>query len=172
LQTHNQNNEIIEKTLTASSNHHQQQPVFHFAHLLLPHEPYFTDSTGKLYDMEHETHLLDNTQKGLDYLKYTNLRMMQMADTILQNDPQSIIILFSDHGYRDTPDELRKFNCNNFMAIHLPDTNYSQIKKMRTNVNLFRIILNQYFDQHLPLLKDSCYSIDEEKNCFTPLVPF
>ncbi len=170
LHVHHQNNEIIKQTIAGSAKKNQQ-PFFHYAHLLMPHEPIFTDSNGKLYDMEREQHLTDISRKGLDYLKYTNRRMMQLSDTLVKNDPGAIIILLSDHGYGDTPETQRKLHCNNFMAIHLPDADYARIGKLRSNVNLFRIILNQYFGQQLPLQKDSCYSINEEENRIIAIKP-
>lgn len=168
LHTHHQNNEIIQKTIETSEKN-DGKPFFHFAHLLMPHEPLFTDSLGNLYDMEKETHTSDTSIKALAYLKYTNTRMMQLSDSLVKNDPQAIIILLSDHGYRDTPEENRKYYCNNFMAIHLPDSNYAQISKIGSNVNLFRVIFNQYFNMQLPLLKNESYSIDEEKDKFSLL---
>ena len=171
LHTHHQNNEIMNRIKDYSSEKHNE-PFFLTAHLLLPHEPVFTDSTGKLYNMEFEYHSSDTSKKAFEYLKYTNRRMMELSDDIVKNDPDAIIILYSDHGYRDTHEENRSLYCNNFLAIHLPDSNYSQIKNIHSNVNLFRVLFDQYFDQHLPLLKDSSFSIDEEKNRFTQIYPF
>ena len=170
LHTHQQNNEIIEKIMDRSAMK-DKEPFFLTAHLLLPHEPVFTDSTGKLYNMEFEHHTSDTSQRAFEYLKYTNVRMMQLSDAIVKNDPGAIIILYSDHGYRDTPEENKFLYCNNFLAIRLPDSDYSQIRNIRSNVNLFRVIFNQYFGQHLPLLKDTSFSIDEERNRFTEIRP-
>jgi hypothetical protein len=170
LHTYHQNNRVIAETIQQAKSKHRQ-PVFHMAHLLMPHEPIFTDSLGNVYDMEHQRHTSDTTQQSLQYLVYTNKRMVSLADSLVKYDPQAVIILFSDHGIRDTPPENRNYYCDNFMAIRLPEKQYQVLQPIRSNVNVFRVLLNHYAGQHLSVLPDSSYSIDEEKNSFQVLQP-
>lgn len=165
-----QNEDIIQalKNLASSA---KRQPVCCFAHLLLPHEPYYCDSSGKVYDMEKEMQGGDTKEKFVQYLQYTNRRMLGLADTLLRDDPGAIIVFFSDHGYRDVPDEKAELRCNNFMAVHLPDGEYRQLKQVRSNVNVFRVLLNQYFGAELPLLPDSSFRVLEAANRLSVLQP-
>jgi hypothetical protein len=43
----------------------------------------------------------------------------------------------------------------NLNAIYFPDKNYKDLYSEMSPVNTFRVIFNNYFGQHLPLLKDS-----------------
>lgn len=164
LRVFHQNKNIIQETINLSKYNAVKQQ-FAYSHLLLPHAPFFSDSTGKnfLPLLNSYNNLPD---RYLNYLKFANKNIVLMVDSLTYYDKNSIIILMSDHGYRDYPDSLNRFIYNNFLAVRFPDSNYSEIKKVKSNVNVFRVILNQYFNQQLPLLKDSLFFIDEEKNKF------
>jgi hypothetical protein len=45
------------------------------------------------------------------------------------------------------------------MAIKFPNKDYKQVEKVKSNVNLFRTILNQFFSQSLPLINDSLIQV-------------
>lgn len=159
LQQHLQNLSTIENLLKARP----QTPHFTYSHIIMPHDPYFTDSIGVLLDRELAGKA-NNEELYVSYIKYTNLKIKEIVKHLSQTEPNAIVIIMSDHGYREytaATDQHRKFD--NLLAVHFPDTNYSTLNKINSNVNLFRIILNQYFSQQLPSLKDSCISIDEEK---------
>lgn len=163
LHNHHLNNTIIEELVHQQA---KQSPQFTYAHLLLPHEPYFTDSVGKLLPQQQIHDKRTENAAYLEYLTYTNTRMKQLADSLVKQHPESIIILQSDHGWRDYPKAHESFFYNNFMSVYLPEQQYDQVKQVKSNVNLFRVLLNQYFQQELPLLKDSCFFVDEVNNKF------
>jgi len=171
LRGHLLNQDILKATLAPKQD---KSPQFMYSHVVMPHDPYFTDSTGKLLDFDHITAFRDTFRTFfIDYLKYTNQRLRNLADSLVSMHPDAIIILQSDHGWRQYPEAKRHLMYNNFLAIHLPDSAYQQLQPLHSNVNLFRILLNHYFDQRLPLLPDSSFYVDEEKNIFEPIsIPF
>lgn len=171
LRGHLLNQEILKATLEPKKD---PSPQFMYSHVVMPHDPYFTDSTGKLLDFEHITAYRDTFRTFfIDYLKYTNQRLRNLADSLVSMHPDAIVILQSDHGWRQYPSNQRHLMYNNFLAIHLPDSAYQQLQPLRSNVNLFRILLNHYFGQQMPLLPDSSFYVDEEKNIFEPIsIPF
>ena len=73
----------------------------------------------------------------------------------------AIIILQSDHGYGGFAFENTKNIFKNLSAFYFPDQNYSALYDSITNVNTFRIILNKYFNQKMPLLPDSCIELKD-----------
>ncbi|MBL7766919.1 MAG: sulfatase-like hydrolase/transferase [Chitinophagaceae bacterium] len=160
LQVHHQNNRAIQDLLSQQWPEHTG-PHFSYTHLMLPHEPFFTDSTGRLYNEQYDQK--DSLTKVKDYIRYTNKRMIEIAKA-LHKRPNAIVLLLSDHGYRDYPDSLNGFKFDNFMAISLPDQQYDEIRNIRTNVNIFRFIANRFLNQKLPMLPDQRFLIDEEKN--------
>lgn len=135
------------------------EPKFVYTHLVMPHWPYYFDSTGnripdeKLNDDSHA----DPALYG-NYLKYVNNRLLALIDEIKKkNTRPAVIFLISDHGCRDCIplEKTGKDQCLNLNAVFLPDKNYSGLYKGITNINLMRIVLNKTFNQKIPLVKDS-----------------
>lgn len=158
------NNETIEHILNTKN----QSPFFNYTHLLMPHEPYYTDSIGNLLSID-DAKKMNNEYLFKQYLKYTNRVIRAIAKNNLSKYPNDITIIMSDHGYREETALANDFDkFNNFLAVYFPDTNYKEIKKIHSNVNVFRTILNQYFMQNLSYLPDSLFSIDENKNKIHP----
>lgn len=168
LETYNNNLNLYDKTIYSSRISKHMNNIFTYTHLLIPHKPYFTDSLGNLQSVILDNYFAEHT-KYLDYLKFANTKMIMLTDSLIKYDSTALIIIMSDHGYRDYPDMHSNLIYNNFLAVRFPDSNYSQIDKVKSNVNVFRVILNQYFNQQLPMLKDSFFFVDEDKNKFTPL---
>lgn len=73
-------------------------PTFTIAYLQSPHLPFVMDATGT--PRYTGTHNLIDKYYYLDQLKWLNSVLNTVVDNILANDPNSIIILQSDHGSR------------------------------------------------------------------------
>ncbi len=144
---------------------------FSYTHLMMPHDPYFTDQSGKLID--RDTAAKTSPEKlFMAYLQYTNTQIEAVCEHLLSVDPHAIIIIMSDHGYREyTADNELALKFDNLLAVRFPDSNYTEIKKMHSNVNLFRIILNQFYGQHFLMLPDSCIALDEAANKISTFTP-
>ena len=70
-----------------------------------PHEPFIFDENGnKTNDADHSN--LRDTGPYLAQYKYASTKILELVTEIIKNDPNSIIILQSDHGYR-YPDFLK-----------------------------------------------------------------
>jgi hypothetical protein len=138
---------------------HSSQPVFLYAHFLMPHAPFLFDSAGTLkpkvqwLSVRHEDYL--------EQLKYTNNMIKDLCTTLLQEAKRPrIIIVQSDHGYRNynskdnlTPDVEFK----NFSAFYFPNGRYGKLNDSLSAVNTFRVIMNEYFNYDIPLLKDTTF---------------
>ena len=153
---------LLNKTAIAKS----AQPRFIYAHLLLPHSPFFFDKNGKRRDQGTVFTEDDyNTPSSyLEYLQYTNGILRNLVDTIISNNPQAVIILMGDHGYRlksKEPHPAHHFN--NLNAVYYPDKNYAGLYKNISGCNQFRVIFNKLFDQNFPLIKDSTVYIIDKK---------
>jgi len=144
----------------------KEQPHFVFTHLMLPHSPYRYDSEGNNIDGT-SVHKL-NEGAYLDQLIFTEKKSLEMIDSIQKQNPESIIIIFSDHGMRgeitswENPtdkDLIRGFN--NISALYFPDKEI-EIPKKLSLVNIFRIFFNEYFDTHYEILEDRHIWYNEE----------
>lgn len=118
------------------------QPKFIFMHLLFPHEPYVFDEKGKITSSTY-----------LAQMTYIDQIMQKEIDNLLAIQPNSIIVLMSDHGYY-----LNYERMANFLAFYIPDRNYSFIKSSSlSNVNTLRKILNQAFQCNFEILEDKFF---------------
>lgn len=133
-------------------------PKFIYAHLEMPHYPYYFDSTGNPYSDEEvfkaNSSLDKNKFKG--YIGYTNKIILTIIDSLLYNsNKKCVIIIQSDHGTGKFQPGNDKDAFSNYSAFYFPDSNYKGLYDSMSNVNTFRIILNKYFGQRLNMLKDT-----------------
>ncbi len=132
-------------------------PKFVLIHLYSPHAPFVFDKDGGAVAPQHS---LDYSQRKyyLEQYLYVSRRASEMAEAILRESASPpVIILQSDHGYRGSfrkpllhvvpLEEKQKV----FLSMHLPGYPYSQLDTALAPINVFRIILNHYFGQKLPL---------------------
>jgi hypothetical protein len=135
-----------------------KKPLFVYAHLIMPHFPYFFDSTGNAYPDEvvFGRGLITNRERFKNYVGYTNRQAAHILDSIIKRgNGNDIIIVQSDHGLFDLDKTRPQDAFRNYSAFYFPDRDYSLLYNSMSNVNTFRIIFNKYFGQQLPLLKDS-----------------
>lgn len=147
------------------------KPVFAFAHMMLPHSPYIFGENGERVNPKSLVVKLEGDDQYigyLDQLKFTNKKMRETINGILENsETKPIIIIQSDHGYNSGFDWEYTFENNdskmikqamrNINAYYLPQEGGSAFYDGITPVNTFRIIFNEYFGGNYPLLEDKMY---------------
>jgi hypothetical protein len=133
-------------------------PKFVFVHILAPHSPPFIfGADGGLVVSNSVDPALGNE---LQYLNKRTLEAVQMIIAKSNNPP--VILIQGDHGL-DT-----EYRMANLMAYYFPNGGEKDLYPTITPVNSFRLVLNTYFGQHLPLLPDvSYYSPYDEMFAFT-----
>lgn len=160
LRDQHNNEEIMQLSLDAL---HEKKPgpKMVYTHLLLPHYPYFNDRNGKPYDWKTINNYNNDRSRYTEYLQYSNQRILSLVDSIRKTTATPpMIILTGDHGFRQWSEPVpNEFLYDNFQAILLPSGNYNGFYKGISLVNLFRVILNTEFRQHLPMLADSTVTI-------------
>jgi hypothetical protein len=135
----------------------ETSPKFVYAHFLLPHHPYTFDSSGNKLPIENDG-LSTQTLKHryTSQLIYTNKLIKQLVSSVLSSTRKPLIIVIQgDHGSRFGEGRNTQTNFSNLSALYFSNQDYSRLYNSMSNVNTFRIIFNQYFNQQLPLLKDS-----------------
>lgn len=161
---HKINNQKIDSLVKKESEKKLSIPRFVYAHLVLPHWPYYFDSLGRDISTDSLNYNQFRDKKAYtNYLKYCNKQLLQLIDHIQQhNQTPPIIVLIGDHGCTGClQGEEKKFETMNLSAVWMPGKDYSRFYRGISNVNLFRVILNSGFGQHLSLLKDSTILIKE-----------
>jgi hypothetical protein len=136
-----------------------KSPIFVYAHVYLPHPPFFYNENGS--ENELGTILKEESQVNkslfLAYLKYSNNVALKIINQIMQaSGGRALIILQSDHGFRDfeiVPSHPQAF-FKNYSAFYFPDKDYSTLYDTMSNINTFPVIFNKYFGTNIPLQQD------------------
>lgn len=130
-----------------------KRPKFIYAHIMMPHPPYYFDAEGNETDFSYANDT-KNKHNYLEQLKFTNKLLMETLNTILnsaENPP--IIVIQGDHGFREFESEDKnKIEFSVLNCYYLPDRNYSSLTDSSKTINTFRILFNKYFNQKLDLL--------------------
>lgn len=152
------NNYFLEK-LKEEAGKKKDKPEFIYAHLYMPHPPFYFDSSG--VERGINTLIQENysipVSAYLQYVGYTSKRILEVVDSILKNSSSPpVIIIMGDHGFRNCHQtEDRSCFFRNMNSVYLPDKNYNNFYDSLTGVNQFRILFNTIFHQNFPILKDS-----------------
>ena len=94
-----------------------------------------------------------NKHNFIGNLEIVNDKLLKILPNLIQNNPNTIILVMSDHGFRYN---LKNFNqddlfFDNFFAIYLPE-GYS-LENPGSTVNVFRGLL-QNVNNDIPLIED------------------
>jgi hypothetical protein len=159
-----ENNEKLTKKLFEELNDNQTaRPRFIYTHLLMPHYPFYFDKSGNPYPVAFELPSnIEFKRRYVEYLQYCNNRFLNIIDLIQKKSTRPYIIIFmSDHGLRlDNRPEKIKYHFMNINSLYFPNKKYQGYYTGMSNVNQFRVLLNNVFQQNLPLLKDSTIFFD------------
>lgn len=132
-------------------------PQFVYAHFYVPHEPFLNRKDGtirKYADAFYDKRKGRYKDAYIDYLQFANNRMEQFVKQIMQKKGEKIILLVSDHGERFTEGEVKGSAFNNFFAVYNSQHNYSGFTDSFPLINTFRVVLNNCFNQQLPMLEN------------------
>lgn len=157
---------------------------FIFAHILVPHDPYYFNADGSLnINMGSDDNGEAVKQKYLNQVKYINSQMTGILSQIkTAGHGQSIVVLQADEGpypfqindgifdeadvdgelgtgdMRAWSDADLAMKYGNLAAYYLPGTDLAADHTGADSVNIFRLILNTYFDQKLAYLPQCYYA--------------
>jgi hypothetical protein len=153
------NPEILDKLKRKNMDH--EKPLFIYAHLMMPHDPYLFDEYGKIHE-DDSVFFFRLKNRYLGQLKYVNKLVVNTISTIFKNDtlsPPPLIIIQGDHGFRYLPENGLQESMTIFNAYYFPDEDYSQIYDSISPVNTFRVIFNKYMGTRLPIMNDSSTNV-------------
>ena len=148
----------------------EQGDLFVFAHFVIPHPPYRFGPNGEWLEGQPE----DLQTAYLGQVVFINREILQVIDTILaKSETPPIIILQGDHGPPPqlSPSSAQKMPILN--AYYLPGVDADKVLYLSISpVNTFRVVLNSYFGQDLPLLEDISYYAPNENPDALELAPY
>jgi hypothetical protein len=141
-------------------------PVFAFAHILKPHDPYVFDrECGTVRRIKEDDHV----GPYLEQLQCVNRLLLATVHQILRaSDVPPIILLQGDHGTKllgatgysragQVPAAAARERVGAFGAYYLPDGGAAAFGDTVTVVNVLGNVLRYYFGAHLPRSGDEQY---------------
>jgi len=144
-----------------------------FLHFLMPHEPFLYDENGIKFD-GYESEFIEkgdirtiNKYRYIQYLKYTNKKILELIQFIKENDKNNpIIIIFGDHGsrapvfYKNQKAHLKEMDeiyylshFNTILAYYNKDSDFSSYKEINDLLNFFINFSNENFGTAIKKLK-------------------
>ena len=148
-------------------------PKFVFLHVMEPHTPFVFAADGSDPGKRGYGSMFDGLSDELSVAQYhdwyreqaiyTDNQAAIMIDKVLTRSARPpIIVLIGDHGPRSamttepTASDLHEY-MGNLTAVLLPGKDGRGLYPQITPVNLFRVVLNDYFNAGLPMLPDKSY---------------
>jgi len=138
------------KTIRSAFN---ERPKFIYAHVMMPHPPYYFDAEGN----KNNSKVANDSKNQMSYLeqlKYTNHLLMETLKSILNpNGNSPIIVVQGDHGFRRFKEKNKKdVEFSVLSCYYFPGKDYSSFTDSMKTINTFPLILNKYFNHDLQLL--------------------
>ena len=124
---------------------------------LLPHQPFIFTRNGRTNNIQNWHNWVDKENYLGQYI-YTTSLIEDAVEKIIQEDPNAVIVLQSDHSARSLMDAngnylIDKFDRRHFLnAVYYQGKNITEISG-QSGVNTWRCILNRLFDLSMPLLE-------------------
>jgi hypothetical protein len=171
---------VRKKFAKLASLRRQDAPLYVFAHMLLPHDPYVFHPDGRFKTSE-ESATQPIAGNYIDQLIYTNRRIEELIAELLSREPQPVIIIQADEGpfpdryildkadfdWRDASDEELRQKFGILNAIYFPDHDYEDLYEGISPVNTFRVVFNKYFGTSLPLVPDRSFTFHSASDLYS-----
>lgn len=146
------NLQYLNRTIDTTSS----APRFVYAHFLVPHGPYSRGANGEELPFDAPDLEQERMKSYVRQVQYTNGIIRSLVSKIIDNAKRPLVVMvIGDHGYRFEGEKDRALEFSNLNAVYFSNKNYSQFRKDQSLVNNFRVVLNSYFGESLPLIRDS-----------------
>ncbi|NVM20238.1 MAG: hypothetical protein HWN68_00475 [Desulfobacterales bacterium] len=138
------------------------QPIFVYAHFMIPHHPYVFDENGNLPPFQSRVaQITSEKDLYLGQLIFANKETQKVIESILSRcETEPIIVIQGDHGAYELAGgdiDNQRLRMGILSAYYLPETCKELLYDSITPVNTFRVILNCCFGASYPLLQDKIY---------------
>lgn len=123
--------------------------VFTLMHIELPHTPFVFDADGNSVSAAHLNDW-ENPKYYLEQYIYTTKEMKNLVEDLIEDDPDSIIILTSDHSVRNKPGIETEDKKQCFLAYY--NNVWNEDIEGQSTINILRITVNQLFNLNMEML--------------------
>ena len=126
------------------------RPTFTMIYFMCPHAPFHFDRDGNSVTIDSKR---DPKAYYLDQLIYTTKHLKKICETILEADPDAIIVLQSDHGHRFVANVTYLDMTNILNAVYFRGKPLEEIIG-KNGLNTWRAVLREQFRLDLPEVKE------------------
>ena len=136
--------------------------TFNLCYALSPHQPFVYDAEGNFVGTSSHMQDFSTPAAYLEQYKYSTTLMTRSIENIIANDPDSIIILMSDHGLRKHNPEENKWmqemtiqdNADILCAVYCKGQDFADIEGL-CGTNVMITLLNEAYGYDIPLVAQS-----------------
>jgi hypothetical protein len=128
-----------------------------FSYICCPHAPFLYDAHGNPVDKANAMNWTD-TKYYLEQYEYISGRIVESMRGIVQNDPESIIIVLSDHGVKankalwNGPSTTYEQSTDTFFAVYTGGRNDLGDITGLCGANVLRTVLNKEYEYDLEMI--------------------
>jgi hypothetical protein len=145
---------LYEKEIVKGSTN--DKPNFFMLQFMLTHEPFLYNADGSIHPRASFT----KSDAYISSVEYANKVIDSLCNYIIRtySSREFVIIFQSDHGFKFDESDPFFMQSNRIpFAVYSSDQNYQGWHQNVSGVNIFRILLNKYFNTALPLLDERTY---------------
>ncbi len=152
------------------------RPMYVFAHILVPHEPYvFTPDGGCLTRAESDAR--GRVRGYAEQVGYANAIIRDVVPALLAKQGRPPVILIqSDEGpiperdprvpWQDATDEELRIKFGILNAFYFPGRDYRQLRQEISPVNSYRVLFRTLFGLELPDLPDRMLAFPDDRSIY------
>lgn len=134
---------------------YSDEQAFSVLYTRCPHQPFLYDSAGN-HNAPKDYNNWSDKRFYLEYLKWCNIQILEIIDSIQKNDPDSVIILQSDHSARLVADangvvqikDTEKRQCMNAVYYRGEEIEIEGL----SGVNVLRRVMSRLYGIDMPVL--------------------
>lgn len=142
---------ILESFDFFSGDIYRTDSEFKFVYICCPHQPFLFDENGKINSTANYNNWSDE-KFYLGQYKFVMKKMQETITNIIEHDPESIIIVASDHGPRFNPEIPYEKMKNVLQAVYFKGEKIEELRNL-SGVNTLRYILEKQLGVELPLVE-------------------
>ena len=129
-------------------------PTFTFFYIISPHAPFIFDEFGESVNPINQRNY-ENPQFYLGQLRFITSQIKETVEFLMENDPDSVIILMSDHGARFNIENNEEYYMLNILnAVYFRGEEIEEIDGL-SGANTLITIFNRLLGTELSLSEDS-----------------
>tara|TARA_B110000003_G_scaffold264770_1_gene289896 strand:- start:1522 stop:3144 length:1623 start_codon:yes stop_codon:yes gene_type:complete len=151
-------NDAIGKLLNSNKKVSKSKNYFFLIHHFSPHNPYIYNS-----NCSYDSSIKNNFEEELEGYKNNYLctikKIHELINFIEDTDPESVIVIQGDHGFKNDDNFIKNDDINKFKIFNLIKTPKDcnddyKLKKNLGNINSIRIALNCALDEDIKLIEN------------------